>query len=412
MKRRGDKIVMVTAYDAPAALLADEAGVELILVGDSAAMVMLGHESTVPVTLDELIFLTRAVTRAARRPLVIGDLPFGSYEVSDEQAVASAIRLVKEGGADLVKLEGAGRMVSRVRAIAESNIGVMGHIGLTPQSATKLGGFRAQGRTADAALEALRRRAGAPGRRLLRDRARGGAGGGRRPGSPRRSRCRRSGSAPAPAATARCSSGTTCSGCTRAGRRASSSATPSSPRRSATALEAYVADVRSGAFPGGAAHLLDPGRRARAVRGRARRARLDASRRERARPQTGTASTPRAARRPAPAVDGSHAEHEQGDRPGEEHEPEPPEDLAAGAGVGAAAMEEVAAVERELDRPEDERERDRDRGEREQVPRPPVGAVRAELPHRAVQDGAKEPVDDTAVEAAGEECPDRDEEPS
>ena len=153
MKRRAEKIVMLTAYDAPAALLADEAGVELILVGDSAAQVMLGHESTLPVTLDEMIFLTRAVTRAARRPLVIGDMPFGTYEVSDEQAVASAIRLVKEGGADLVKLEGAGRMVSRVRAIAESNIGVMAHVGLTPQSATKLGGFRAQGRTADAALK-------------------------------------------------------------------------------------------------------------------------------------------------------------------------------------------------------------------------------------------------------------------
>ena len=152
MKRRGDKISVVTAYDAPAALLADQAGVELILVGDTAAMVMLGHESTIPVTLDEMIFLTRAVTRSARRPLVIGDMPFGTYEVSDEQAVANAIRLVKEGGADVVKLEGAGRMLSRVRAIADSNIGVMGHIGLTPQSATKLGGFRAQGRTADAAL--------------------------------------------------------------------------------------------------------------------------------------------------------------------------------------------------------------------------------------------------------------------
>ena len=151
MKRRGDKIVMITAYDAPAARLADEAGVELILVGDTAAMVMLGHSSTLPVTLDEMIFLTRAVTRAARRPLVVGDLPFGTYEVSDEQAVASSIRMIKEGGADVVKLEGAGRMVSRVRAIAESNIGIMGHVGLTPQSATKLGGFKAQGRTAAAA---------------------------------------------------------------------------------------------------------------------------------------------------------------------------------------------------------------------------------------------------------------------
>jgi 3-methyl-2-oxobutanoate hydroxymethyltransferase len=152
MKVRGDKIVMITAYDAPAARIADEAGVELILVGDTAAMVMLGHESTVPVTLDEMIFLTKAVTRSARRPLVIGDLPFGTYEISDEQAVGSAIRMVKEGGADVVKLEGAGRMLSRVRAIADSNIGVMGHIGLTPQSATKLGGFKAQGRSADAAL--------------------------------------------------------------------------------------------------------------------------------------------------------------------------------------------------------------------------------------------------------------------
>jgi 3-methyl-2-oxobutanoate hydroxymethyltransferase len=151
MKRRGERIVMVTAYDAPAARLADEAGIELVLVGDSAAMVMLGHESTLPVTLDEMIFLTRAVTRGARRPLVIADMPFGSYEQSDEHAIASAIRMVKEGGADTVKLEGAGRMASRVRAIAESGIGVMGHVGLTPQSATKLGGFRAQGRTAGAA---------------------------------------------------------------------------------------------------------------------------------------------------------------------------------------------------------------------------------------------------------------------
>jgi 3-methyl-2-oxobutanoate hydroxymethyltransferase len=153
MKLRGDRIAMVTAYDSPSAVLADEAGVELVLVGDTAAMVMLGHDSTLPVTLDEMIFLTRAVTRAARRPLVIGDLPFGSYEVSDEQAVTSAIRMLKEGGADCVKLEGGGRMVARARAIAESNIGILGHVGLTPQSATKLGGFRAQGRTGAAALE-------------------------------------------------------------------------------------------------------------------------------------------------------------------------------------------------------------------------------------------------------------------
>ena len=149
MKRRGDKIVMVTAYDGPGARLADAAGIDLILVGDTAAMVVLGHESTVPVTLDEMLFLTRSVVRAARRPLIIGDMPFGTYEASDEDAVHSAVRFVKEGGADVVKLERAGPTVSRARAIAGAGIGVMGHIGLTPQSATVLGGFKAQGRTAD-----------------------------------------------------------------------------------------------------------------------------------------------------------------------------------------------------------------------------------------------------------------------
>jgi 3-methyl-2-oxobutanoate hydroxymethyltransferase len=151
MKRSGDKIVMVTAYDAPGARLADAAGVDLILVGDTAAMVVLGHESTVPVTMDEMLFLTRSVVRAAERPLVIGDMPFGSYEASDEEAVHNATRYVKEGGADVVKLEGAGPSLSRVRAITGAGVGVMGHIGLTPQSATVLGGFKAQGRTAEQA---------------------------------------------------------------------------------------------------------------------------------------------------------------------------------------------------------------------------------------------------------------------
>src|SRR5947207_7553395 len=118
MKRRGDKIVMVTAYDAPGARFAEDAGIDLVLVGDTAAMVMLGHESTtLPVTVDEMLFLTRTVARAARRPIVVGDLPFGSYQVSDEQAVETAIRFVKEGGADVVKLEGAGTSVSRAKAI-------------------------------------------------------------------------------------------------------------------------------------------------------------------------------------------------------------------------------------------------------------------------------------------------------
>jgi 3-methyl-2-oxobutanoate hydroxymethyltransferase len=148
MKRRGQKIVMVTAYDAPGGRLADAAGVDIILVGDSAAMVVLGHNSTVPATVDELLVLTRAVTRGAARPLVVADLPFGSFQVSDEAALENAIRFVKEGGADAVKLEGAGATLSRVRTIVDAGIPVMGHIGLTPQSATMLGGFKAQGRTA------------------------------------------------------------------------------------------------------------------------------------------------------------------------------------------------------------------------------------------------------------------------
>lgn len=152
MKRRGDKIVMVTAYDMPGARFAEDAGIDMILVGDTAAMVVLGHEgTTVPVTMDEMLFLTRAVVRAVHRPIVVGDMPFGSYQVSDEDAVRNAIRFVKEAGADVVKLEGAGPMVSRARAIVEAGIGVVGHIGLTPQSATMLGGFKTQGKTAEAA---------------------------------------------------------------------------------------------------------------------------------------------------------------------------------------------------------------------------------------------------------------------
>jgi 3-methyl-2-oxobutanoate hydroxymethyltransferase len=151
MKRRGDRIVMVTAYDAPGARFADGAGIDVVLVGDSAAMVVLGHDSTVPATMDEMLVLTRAVTRGARRPLVVADMPFGSFQVSDEEALRNAIRFVKEAGADAVKLEGAGPMLPRVRALVGAGIPVMGHIGLTPQSATMLGGFKAQGRTAEKA---------------------------------------------------------------------------------------------------------------------------------------------------------------------------------------------------------------------------------------------------------------------
>jgi 3-methyl-2-oxobutanoate hydroxymethyltransferase len=153
MKRRGDRIVMVTAYDAPSGRIADDAGVDLILVGDSAAMVMLGHDSTVPATVDEMLMLTRAVNRGARRPLVIADLPFGSYHVSDEQALETAVRFLKEAGADGVKLEGAGPMLSRVRALTAAGIPVTGHVGLTPQTATMLGGFKAQGRSAARAVQ-------------------------------------------------------------------------------------------------------------------------------------------------------------------------------------------------------------------------------------------------------------------
>jgi 3-methyl-2-oxobutanoate hydroxymethyltransferase len=156
MKRRGDKIVMVTAYDAPGARFAEDAGVDVLLVGDTAAMVMLGHEgTTVPVTMDEMLFLTKTVARSANRPIVVGDMPFGSYQVSDEDAVRNAIRFVKEARADVVKLEGGGTSVSRARAIVGAGIPVMGHVGLTPQSATMLGGFKTQGKTSEAARKLI-----------------------------------------------------------------------------------------------------------------------------------------------------------------------------------------------------------------------------------------------------------------
>jgi 3-methyl-2-oxobutanoate hydroxymethyltransferase len=151
MKRQGERIVMVTAYDAPSARLADEAGVDGVLVGDSAAMTVFGHDSTVPITVDEMLMLTRAVSRSVRRPLVIADLPFGSFQVSDRAALGSAVRFVKEGGSAAVKLEGAGRTLPRVRAIVGAGIAVMGHIGLTPQSAVALGGYKPQGRSANEA---------------------------------------------------------------------------------------------------------------------------------------------------------------------------------------------------------------------------------------------------------------------
>jgi 3-methyl-2-oxobutanoate hydroxymethyltransferase len=156
-KRLGEPIVMVTAYDFPSARAAEEAGVDLVLVGDSGAMTVLGYPSTVAVELEELLVLARATRRGLRTPFLVGDLPFGSYEVSDEQAVQTAFRFVKEAGCDAVKLEGGGEVsVARARAIAQAGISVMGHVGLTPQTSTALGGYRAQGRTAAAAQRIAR----------------------------------------------------------------------------------------------------------------------------------------------------------------------------------------------------------------------------------------------------------------
>jgi 3-methyl-2-oxobutanoate hydroxymethyltransferase len=151
-KRLADPIVMVTAYDYPSARAAESAGVDLVLVGDSAATTVLGHTATTPVSLDDMLVLARAVRRGLRTPMLIGDLPFGSYEVSDEQAITTAMRMVKEAGCEAVKLEGGGESsVKRARAIVGAGIPVMGHVGLTPQTATALGGWKAQGRTAGAA---------------------------------------------------------------------------------------------------------------------------------------------------------------------------------------------------------------------------------------------------------------------
>lgn len=152
MKEAGTPIVMITAYDYSTALAAEEAGVDMVLVGDSGAMTVLGYDSTVPVSIDEMLMLTKAVRRGLKTPLLIGDLPFGSYEASDQLAVETATRFVKEAGVDAVKLEGGSDVpLARAKAILAAGIPVMGHVGLTPQTATALGGFKAQGRTAESA---------------------------------------------------------------------------------------------------------------------------------------------------------------------------------------------------------------------------------------------------------------------
>ncbi|RME87267.1 MAG: 3-methyl-2-oxobutanoate hydroxymethyltransferase, partial [Planctomycetota bacterium] len=147
--RKGkEKITMVTAYDAPTAVLLEKGGIELILVGDSLATVMLGYETTVPVTMEEMLHHTRAVSRSVTKPLVIGDMPFLSYQVSLEEALRNAGRFMKEGGAGAVKLEGGKSFAPLVKTLVERGIPVMGHIGLTPQYISQLGGYKVQGKSA------------------------------------------------------------------------------------------------------------------------------------------------------------------------------------------------------------------------------------------------------------------------
>ncbi len=156
MKQRGEKASWVTAYDFPMASFAEQAGIDMILVGDSLGMVVLGYEGTVPVTMDDCIAHSQAVRRGAPNTFIIGDMPFGSYQVSDEEAVRNACRFLKEADTDAIKLEGGRRVLSRIKAISDAGILVFGHIGLTPQSSGQLGGFKAQGRTVESARELIK----------------------------------------------------------------------------------------------------------------------------------------------------------------------------------------------------------------------------------------------------------------
>lgn len=151
MKKTGEKISWITAYDAPFASFAEQAGMDMILVGDSLGMVVLGYDSTIPVTMDDCIRHCQAVRRGAPQTFVVGDMPFGSYQTSTEEAVKNAVRFLKEGGVDAIKLEGGKRVAPQIRAISDAGVVVCGHIGLTPQSSGVLGGHKAQGRTVDSA---------------------------------------------------------------------------------------------------------------------------------------------------------------------------------------------------------------------------------------------------------------------
>ena len=155
MKQEGEKVSWITAYDAPFASFAEQAGIDMVLVGDSMGMVVEGFDSTIPVTMDMCIEHCQAVRRGTPNTFVVGDMPFGSYQVSDEEAAANAIRFLKEGGVDAIKLEGGRSVVSRIKAIRDCGILVFGHIGLTPQSSGVLGGHKAQGRTVESARNVL-----------------------------------------------------------------------------------------------------------------------------------------------------------------------------------------------------------------------------------------------------------------
>ena len=154
-KQRGERLVCLTAYDFPTARIVDEAGIDIILVGDSLGNVVLGYGNTVPVTLDEILIHLKAVRRAVQRALLVADMPYGSFHTGADDAVKNALRLIKEGGAEAIKLEGGHKRVQLVKRLVDEEIAVMGHIGLTPQSINKLGAYRVQGKTAAAARQLL-----------------------------------------------------------------------------------------------------------------------------------------------------------------------------------------------------------------------------------------------------------------
>ncbi len=264
MKDRGEKIVMMTAYDYPSARLVEEGGADLILVGDTLGMVVLGYDSTLPVTMEDMIHHTKAVVRGSQRALVVGDMPFMSYQTGWQDAMVNAARFMKEAGCGAVKLEGGRRSAETVRKLVEAGIPVMGHIGLTPQSVNQFGGFKVQGKTPAAAVQLMHdaqalEQAGAfaivletipaPARRTA-DRS--------------GSASRRSASAPVFTATGRCRCSTTCSASTTPSSRSTRGATPrlgdDDPRRSRRGTPRMCA---SGAFPTAPRELQDGPRRAR-----------------------------------------------------------------------------------------------------------------------------------------------------